>query len=711
MQRIRRFNAVRWLMLVGLVALLVAAPSTGRLQAAQEIPGTETPQGTLKFGGRITVPNKGNAPLPMTPDVLLFDSFSAATSFGIPNVTRTFIGFPFNTINPNEPLLISKATVYLASATAVSYTNIQVRVQFWNDWNGTTNPVFSNAAGGIQVADLGAFTTAASSFYTIPLTFASPIPFADFVNNGYAVNFQGDTGSGLASTDDLTTVAGYGASPFAVGTTPIVNAYGYRNASGLTNFNFNSTDARTFTQPNQGIALQLFGNFTSPTATATATNTQTNTPAATNTPTATATPAAPVCFSGSPTQGQEVPPTGSAGTGSVFLTVYPNLTYDFSGSVFNLSSAIQASHIHNAPAGSNGGVVVNLGAGWVGTNPSTLILTGQTLTGGASTLAFLQAGNGYFNIHTANFGGGEIRGQLAATACTAITPTATNTSSPTATNTPTATSTSTPAPALPDTIGLYDPVTGLWFLRNSNTSGVADITALFGGSAGQLPVVGDWNGNGDDTLGIYDTNTGVFQLSDSNTSPAVTYGLVFGNPGDTPFAGRWTNSATHDGVGVYRNSNGVLFLKNDLTTGFDDFYMVFGNPGDQGIGGDWNGDGIDNIGIYRASDTSWYLSNTNGNGVTFSDIAFNLSIGTGKPVVGDWDADGDMTVGFYATSGIFSLHSDNATAGTDNTFAYGSGGNAYPVAGIWTLPPRPPLAGGVINAPSGINGAVGGGAE
>jgi len=46
-----------------------------------------------------------------------------------------------------------------------------------------------------------------------------------------------------------------------------------------------------------------------------------------------------------------------------------------------------------------------------------------------------------------------------------------------------------------DTIGVYQPANNLFLLRNSNTTGPAEKTIAFG-LAGDLPVTGDWDGNG-----------------------------------------------------------------------------------------------------------------------------------------------------------------------------------------------------------------------
>jgi predicted outer membrane repeat protein len=436
----------------------------------------------------------------------------------------------------------------------------------------------------------------------------------------------------------------------------------------------NNIDARGLTRP-FGSACDIGAVELIPLATPTpsSTPTATATPDPTATATATATMSAPVCFATALNGSNEVPPSGSLATGSAFLTVYPGLTYDFSAFVNNLSGTITASHIHNAPAGSNGPVVVDLGAGWVGTNPATRSIVGAALTGGATTLGILNAGNGYVNVHTTSFSSGEVRGQLAPVSCSATTPTATATLSASATATPTMT----PPPPIPDTIGTFKD--GAWSLRNSNSAGSPDITAIFG-ITGDLPVVGDWNNDGVDTIGLY--RAGLFFLSDSNLSPAVNYNFAFGAPGDRPLAGRWDMLTTGSGIGVYRPSNGVVYLRRNPTAGFDNYYLIFGDPGDQPVAGDWDGNGYDGIGLYRTSNQKWYLVNNPANGVVYSDIDFTLGIDVHMPIAGDWDADSISTVGYFTASGVFSLHSTNATAGTDNVFPFGPM-SALPVTGKW----------------------------
>jgi hypothetical protein len=266
---------------------------------------------------------------------------------------------------------------------------------------------------------------------------------------------------------------------------------------------------------------------------------------------------------------------------------------------------------------------------------------------------------------------------------------------------PTATPSSTPRPPRPDTIGVYK--AGVFYLRHQNAAGAADITANFGGDASDLPVVGDWNGDGVDTIGVYRSSTGVFFLSDSNTAPSIAVSPVFGNPGDTPFAGRWSADMTGSGLGVYRNSNGLLYQRKSLTSGVNDFFAVFGDPGDIAFAGDWDVNGFDSVGVYRPNNVTWYLTNNSQpDGITFSDYSYSWNSGVHLPVIGDWNGDGVSTTGYFAssTNANFTLNNTAHSApSTPLTFAFGPTGGK-PIAGKWTAASGAALGNIIV---SGVN--------
>lgn len=112
-------------------------------------------------------------------------------------------------------------------------------------------------------------------------------------------------------------------------------------------------------------------------------------------------------------QAQENPATGSPATGTaIMLYDVRQNTFDLFVSINGMTNTATASHIHEAAPGLNGPVVAGLGAEAVYTRAgANLTAKFFNVTYLGDKLRLLQ-GSAYFNIHTAQFGGGEIRGQL-----------------------------------------------------------------------------------------------------------------------------------------------------------------------------------------------------------------------------------------------------------------------------------------------------------
>ncbi|MEO5959651.1 MAG: CHRD domain-containing protein [Opitutaceae bacterium] len=104
------------------------------------------------------------------------------------------------------------------------------------------------------------------------------------------------------------------------------------------------------------------------------------------------------------------PATGSA----IMLYDVAANTFDLIVTINDFANTASASHIHEAAAGAAGSVVTNLGADAVYTRAgNTLRATFRGVTHGGDKLKLLQ-GQAYFNIHSAAYPGGEVRGQLIA---------------------------------------------------------------------------------------------------------------------------------------------------------------------------------------------------------------------------------------------------------------------------------------------------------
>jgi hypothetical protein len=109
--------------------------------------------------------------------------------------------------------------------------------------------------------------------------------------------------------------------------------------------------------------------------------------------------------------GQEVPAvaSGATGTGTVVLDDIGDRLIVY-GTYSGLTTDATLAHIHSAPAGTNGGILLTLSL--TGTTSGTFSGAGS-LT--AAQVTELLCEEKYVNVHTSTFPAGEIRGQILAT--------------------------------------------------------------------------------------------------------------------------------------------------------------------------------------------------------------------------------------------------------------------------------------------------------
>ena len=102
---------------------------------------------------------------------------------------------------------------------------------------------------------------------------------------------------------------------------------------------------------------------------------------------------------------QEIPPVTTSATGTGTVTVKADRSLAASASVSGM--AVLMAHIHEAPAGANGPVIIPLvkqaDGSWAAP-PNTTLTEAQ--------YASFKAGNLYFNFHSDAHKSGEIRGQI-----------------------------------------------------------------------------------------------------------------------------------------------------------------------------------------------------------------------------------------------------------------------------------------------------------
>lgn len=228
----------------------------------------------------------------------------------------------------------------------------------------------------------------------------------------------------------------------------------------------------------------------------------------------------------------------------------------------------------------------------------------------------------------------------------------------------------------PDTIGVYRPSEGRFFLRNANGSGPSD-HVVTPGQPGDLPVAGNWLGAGD-RPGVFRAGTFILKRF-TNDLLCCDISFSFGQAGDLPVAGDWNGDGI-DTIGVFRD--GLFLLRNRNVAGPTDLSFSFGTAGDIPVAGDWDGDGVDGIGVFRPSTGEFFLRNGFSGPV---ELAFVFGQPGDEPVAGDWDGDGRESVGVFR-DGRFLLRNSLSAGPETLNFGFGTAGD-LPVAGDWNGKP------------------------
>jgi serine-aspartate repeat-containing protein C/D/E len=233
-------------------------------------------------------------------------------------------------------------------------------------------------------------------------------------------------------------------------------------------------------------------------------------------------------------------------------------------------------------------------------------------------------------------------------------------------------------------------VGGQWFVDlNGNGRWDAGDLWIQLGTELDRPVVGDWDGAGKDDIGIFgrqwqrdpqkiirdpglpdpankrrrqvDSRSAASRGEDrgndrlrllrrgndgSLRADAVDHIFQYGEQVDTPIAGDWNGDGI-DQIAVFRGGKWLLDADGDGRWTPLDEIADYGRPGDVPIVGDFNGDDIDEIGVVRGE--MWIIDTDGDRRITGNDLQINVprENGDSQPVVGDFDGDGKDEPGYY----------------------------------------------------------------
>ena len=175
-------------------------------------------------------------------------------------------------------------------------------------------------------------------------------------------------------------------------------------------------------------------------------------------------------------------------------------------------------------------------------------------------------------------------------------------------------------------LGLFLPATAQWRLDiNGNGTledcGIDNCLGTFGQGT-DIPIAGKWSSTGYDRIGVFRPSNERWYMdvngngSLNNCSKDRCANLSVYRDGDLPVTGDWSGDGVTK-VGLYRPSTGQWFLDRNGDRSWDGCrrdlcISEFGTAEDLPVTGDWNGAGRSKIGVFRPQTGEWLLD-LNGN--------------------------------------------------------------------------------------------------
>lgn len=184
-------------------------------------------------------------------------------------------------------------------------------------------------------------------------------------------------------------------------------------------------------------------------------------------------------------------------------------------------------------------------------------------------------------------------------------------------------------------VGLFDPASGAWYVRDP--SGHTTRLGSFG-TTGDIPLAGDWDGDGVDSPGLYRPAEG--RLIVRNGPEPISF--IYPIPADGLPVVADTDGDGKDTVSLARG--GRLYVLDGLgegpasLEGPDPLPIVLPAGTDALVGGDFDGDGVDEIAAVHGGTVEMLGASRR--------VALGY-IGKALPVAGDWDGDGVHSLGAY----------------------------------------------------------------
>lgn len=158
-------------------------------------------------------------------------------------------------------------------------------------------------------------------------------------------------------------------------------------------------------------------------------------------------------------------------------------------------------------------------------------------------------------------------------------------------------------------LSIWRPSTGMWLSKTAGSNWQETIEHQWG-APGDLPLSGDFDGDGKADLVVWRPETGVWYIRTSENSTTIE--RQWGISGDIPLSGDFDGDGKTDLV-LWRPPTGYWYIKTSSSNWQVSVVHQWGLPGDIPRSVDIDGDGKADLAVWRPSTGYWYIKTSSSN--------------------------------------------------------------------------------------------------